>query len=85
MQISITIHALFYILLTVHPNIMIDFFFTNLMHKFFILIHLLYSFTCFEHYYAHIQEDIYISTASRIVRRTIVLVQHLVSSGGQLY
>jgi len=34
-----------------------DSFFTNLMHKFFILIHLLYSSTCFEHYYAHLQED----------------------------
>jgi len=27
------------------------------MHKFFILIHLLYSSTCFEHDYAHLQED----------------------------
>jgi hypothetical protein len=42
-----------YILLTVHPNIMIIFF-TNLMHKCYILIHLLYSSTCFEHYYAHL-------------------------------
>jgi hypothetical protein len=56
----------FYILLTVHPNIM-SFFFTNLMHKFFILIHLLYSSTCFEHYYAHLQEDNCVSTASGIV------------------
>ena len=32
-------------------------FFTNLMHKFSILIHLLHSSTCFEHYYAHLQED----------------------------
>jgi len=30
-------------------------YFTNLMHKFFILIHLLHSSTCFEHYYAHLQ------------------------------
>ena len=44
----------FYILLTLHPNITIVFF-TKLMHKFFILIHLLYSCTCFEHYYAHLQ------------------------------
>jgi len=35
----------------------IVFFFTNLMHKSFIWIHLLYSSTCFEHYYAHLQED----------------------------
>jgi len=42
-------------------------FFTNLMHKFFILIYLLYSSTCFEHYYAHLQEDNCISTASGIV------------------
>ena len=27
------------------------------MHKLFILIHLLLSSTCFEHYYAHLQED----------------------------
>ena len=45
----------FYILLTVSPNIIIVFF-INLMHKLFILIHLLYSSTCFEHYYAHPQE-----------------------------
>ena len=31
-------------------------FFTNTMHKFFILIHLLHSSTCFEHCYAHPQE-----------------------------
>jgi len=37
------------------------------MHKFFILTHLLYSSTCFEHYYAHLQEDNCISTASVIV------------------
>jgi hypothetical protein len=41
--------------------------FTNLMHKFFILIHLLHSSTCFEHYYAHLQEDNSINTASGIV------------------
>ena len=45
-----------YILLTVLPNIL-KVFFTNLMHKFFVLIHLLYSLTCFEHYCAHLQED----------------------------
>ena len=56
----------FYILLTEHPNIMIVLF-TNLTHKFFILIHSLYSSTCFEHYYAHIQEDSCVSTASGIV------------------
>ena len=43
-------------------------FFTNLMHKFSISIHLLHSSTCFEHYYAHLQEE------------KIVLTQHLVSS-----
>ena len=37
------------------------------MENFFILIDLLYSSTCFEHYYAHLQEDNYISTASGIV------------------
>ena len=42
----------FNILLTVHPNIILVYF-TNLMHTFFILIHLLHSSTCFEHYYAH--------------------------------
>ena len=43
------------------------FFFNNLMQKFFILIHFLYSCTCFEHYCAHLQEDNCISTASGIV------------------
>ena len=43
------------------------FFFANLMHKFFILIRLLHSSTRFEHYYAHLQEDNCISTASGIV------------------
>ena len=58
----------FYILLTVHPNIVVVFFFfTNLMRKFFILIYLLYSCTCFKHYCAHLQEDNCISTASVIV------------------
>ena len=56
-----------YVLLTVHPNVMRVFFFTNLMHKFFILIHLLHSSTCFEHYCAHLQEDNCINTASGIV------------------
>ena len=46
---------------------LIFFFFTNLMHKFFILIHLLYSSTCFEHYYAHLQENNCISTAPGFV------------------
>ena len=42
---------------------------TGLIHKwqFFILIHLLHSSTCFEHYCAHLQEDNCISTASDIV------------------
>ena len=44
-----------------------SFFFTNLMHKYFILIHLLHSSTCFEHYCAHLQEDNCINTASGIV------------------
>jgi len=37
------------------------------MNEFFILIHLLYSSTCFEHCYAHLQEDNCINTASGIV------------------
>ena len=56
----------FYILLTVHPNKM-TVFYTNLMLKFFILVHLLHSSTCFEHYCAHLQEDNCINTASVIV------------------
>jgi len=56
----------FYTLLTVHPNIMIIFF-TNLMYKFFVLIHLLYSSRFFEHYCAYPQEDNCINTASAIV------------------
>jgi len=44
-----------------------DSLFTNLIHKFFILIHLLLSSTCLEHYYAHF-------------RGTILLVQYMVSS-----
>ena len=43
------------------------FFFTNLMHKFFILRHLLHFSTCFEYYCAHLQEDNCINTASGIV------------------
>jgi len=58
--------CLFLYFVDVRPNIMIVFF-TNLIHKFFILIHLLYSSTCFEQYYAHLQEDSCISTASCIV------------------
>jgi len=46
---------IFCILLTIHPNIMIVFF-TNFMNRFFVLIHLLYSSTCSEYYYAPIQE-----------------------------
>ena len=61
-----TVSSNFYILFTVNPNVMIVFF-TNFIHKFFILIHLLYSSTCFEHYCAHLHEDIYISTASGVV------------------
>ena len=37
------------------------------MHKSFILIHLIYSSTRFEHYYAHLQEDKCIRTASDII------------------
>jgi len=59
-------YMFFCVLLTVHPNIMIVFL-TNLMHKFFILIHLLHSSTCFEHYCALLQEDSCVSTASGIV------------------
>jgi len=43
-------------------------FFTNLIHKFFILMHLLHSSTCFEHYCALLQEDNSINTASGTVR-----------------
>ena len=42
-------------------------YFTNLMHKFLILIRLLRSSTCFEHYCAHLQEDNCINTVSGIV------------------
>ena len=42
--------------------------FTNFMHKFFVLIHLLlYSSTCFEHYCVHLQEENCIITPSGIV------------------
>ena len=37
------------------------------MHKFFILIHLLHSPTCFEQYCAYLQKDNCMSTASGIV------------------
>jgi len=46
----------------IRPN-----FFTNLMNKFFILIRLLHSSTCFEHNCAHLQEDNCINTESGIV------------------
>ena len=59
------ITCVLYILLTVHPNMIV--FFYQLIHKFFILIHLLYSLTCVEHYYAHLQEDKCISAVSGIV------------------
>ena len=81
-------------LLTVHPNIMTVFFFTNLIQKFFILIHLLHSSTCFEHYCAHPQEDICIGTASGIVtvETSEWFILHYMfrallcsSSGGHLY
>jgi len=49
-------------------NQLIIMFFTKLIQKFFILIHLLHTSTCFEHYYAHPQEV------------KFVLVQNLVSS-----
>jgi hypothetical protein len=39
----------------------------NLMYKFFILIHLLHSLTCFEHYCDHVQKDNCINTVSGIV------------------
>ena len=55
----------FKVFLTVFPNMIV--FFTNLMHRFLILIHLLDSFTCFEHYCAHLQEDNCISTTSGMV------------------
>ena len=46
------------------------------MHKFFILLHLLYSSTCLERYYAHLQEDSCISTASD----TVTLFRRLFST-----
>jgi len=58
----------FYILLTVHPNIMIASFFTSLMHKFFILIH----FTIFLYMFRALLCS---SSGGKIV-----LLQHLVSS-----
>ena len=58
-------------------------FITNLMHKFFILIHLLYSSTCFEHYYAHLQDN-YISTASVIVTLFRWLFSTQVTTGSPL-
>jgi len=42
-------------------------FFTTLTHKFFILIHSLHSFTCFEQHCAHVQEANCISAASGII------------------
>ena len=42
-------------------------FFTNLMHNFFILMHLLHSSTCFDHCYAHLQEDNCINTTSGVI------------------
>jgi len=63
----VTLQYTFLRFVDVHPNIKIVIFFTNLMHKFFILIHLLHSSTRFEHYCAHIQEDNCINTASSIV------------------
>ena len=41
--------------------------FNNLMQKFFVLIHLLHSSTCFEQCCAHLQKDHCVSTASGIV------------------
>jgi hypothetical protein len=54
MKIHKTYNKNFNILLTVHLNAIIVFF-TNLIHKFSVLLHLLQSSTCFEHY-AHPQE-----------------------------
>jgi len=56
----------FYVLLTVHPNITVVFFFYQL-HAQTILVYLLHSSTWFEHYCAHLQEDNCINTASGIV------------------
>ena len=49
-----------------HSNIIIVFFY-QLDARIFMLIHLLLSSICFEHYCAHLQEDNCISTASGIV------------------
>jgi hypothetical protein len=53
-----TFTANFYVWLTVYPNRMIVYFYYQLAAQIlFILIHLFYSSTCFEHYYDHPQED----------------------------
>jgi len=54
------------------PNI-ITVFFANLMHKFFILIHLLHSCTFFEHYCTHLREDNCTNTIVLLKMSTIVL------------
>jgi len=45
-----------YVLLTLHPNIMIVFFAPTWNTNSLLLTHLLHSSTCFEHYSAHLQE-----------------------------
>jgi len=54
------------------------------------LIHLLHSSTCFDHYYAHLQEDNCINIASGIFTTFITFLYMFrallcSSSGGQLY
>jgi len=51
-------------------------FFNNLMHKFFILLHLLHSSTCFEHYYAHLQNDNFINTSGTVTLSLCVCSVH---------
>ena len=77
--------GILYVLLTVLRNIMIVLFFTNMMQKFFILIHLLHSTTCFEHCCAHPQEDNCINTASGTVTLFGWLFRTQVTRGLLLY
>ena len=61
-----TVEYKIYVLLIVHSNIMMVFL-NQLDRKIFILIHLLYSSTCFQHYCAHLQVNNCISTAPGFV------------------
>jgi len=52
---------------------MIVSFFTKLIHKLFICIHLLRFSTCFEPYYAHLQEEIVSGIVTLLKEVTIVI------------